>query len=87
MSAPAPAPAGSRSGWLAGAWALAYSPRHPPDLSPSGPSAHELSIALGTCYYDIHPDPHGLRGRGHHVVEPVVGFHTKGQRWIGALED
>lgn len=63
------------------------SPRHPPALSPSGPSAHELSIALGTCYYDIHPYPHGLRGWGHHVVEPVVGFHTKGQRWIGALED
>lgn len=60
---------------------------HPPDLPPSGPSAHELRVALGARYYDIHPDPHGLRGRGHHVVEAVVGFHTEGQRRVGTLED
>lgn len=59
--------------------------RHPPNVSPCGPSAHELRVALGTCYYDIHPDPHGLRRRGHHVVEPVVGLHAEGQRRIGAL--
>lgn len=57
------------------------------NLSPSGPSAHELRVALGARYYDIHPDPHGLRGRGHHVVEAVVGFHTEGQRRVRALED
>lgn len=61
------------------------SPRLPPDPSPSGPSAHELRVALCTCYYDIHPDPHGLWGRGHHVIEAVVGFHTEGQRRVGAL--
>lgn len=60
---------------------------HPPNLSPSGPSAHELRVALGTRYYDIHPDPHGLRGWGHHVVEAVVGLHTEGQRRVRALED
>lgn len=63
------------------------SPCHPPNLSPSGPLAHELRVAFGTRYYDIHPDPHGLRGRGHHVVKAVVSFHTEGQRWIGTLED
>lgn len=63
------------------------SPRHPPDLLLSGPSAHELCVALGTGYYDIHPDPHGLWGRSHHVVEPIMGFHTEGQRWVGALKD
>lgn len=57
------------------------------NLSPSGPSAHELRVALGARYYDIHPDPHGLRGRGHHVVEAVVGFHTEGQRRVRALGD
>lgn len=51
----------------------------------SGPSAHELRVALGTCYYDIHPDPHGLRRRRHHVVEAVVGLHAEGQRRIWAL--
>lgn len=59
--------------------------RHQPDRSPSGPSAHELRIALCTRYYDIHPDPHGLRGRGHHIVKPVMSFHAEGQRWSGAL--
>lgn len=54
---------------------------------PRGPSAHELRVALRPRHYDIHPDPHGLRGRSHHVVEAVVGFHTEGQRWIRALED
>lgn len=53
----------------------------------AGPSAHELRVALGTRYYDIHPDPHGLRGRGHHVVQAVVGFHTEGQRWVRTLGD
>lgn len=53
----------------------------------AGPSAHELRVALGTRYYDIHPDPHGLRGRGHHVVQAVVGFHTEGQRWVWTLGD
>lgn len=52
--------------------------RLPTNLSPSGPSAHELCVALGTRYYDIHPDPHRLRGWGHHVVEAVVGLHTEG---------
>lgn len=60
---------------------------HLPSLSASGPSAHELCVALGTRYYDIHPDPHGLWGWGHHVVQAVVGLHTEGQRRVGALED
>lgn len=59
---------------------------HPPHPLPSGPSAHELCVALGTCYYDIHPDPHGLWGWSHHVVEPIVGFYAESQRRIGALE-
>lgn len=84
----APAPAGSSSGRLAGVWVLVQSLiLIPPSLSSGGPSAHELRVALGTRYYDIHPDPHGLRGRGHHVVEAVVGFYTEGQRRVRALED
>lgn len=79
-----PTPTGSCSGWLAGVWVI--SPSRPPRPLPSGPSAHELCVALGTCYYDIHPDPHGLWGWSHHVVESVVGFHAESQRWVGALE-
>ena len=55
--------------------------------SPSGPSAHELRVALCARNYDVHPDPHGLWGGGHHVVEAVMGLHAEGQRWIWALED
>lgn len=58
----------------------------PPNPSPDGPSAHELRVALSTRHYDIHPDPHGLGGGGHHVVETVVGLHTEGQRRVWALE-
>ena len=46
---------------------------------------HELRVALGSGYYNVHPYPHGLRGRGHHVVESVMSLHTEGQRGIGAL--
>ena len=28
----------------------------------------ELSVTLGSGEEDIHPDPHGLRGRGHQQV-------------------
>lgn len=56
-------------------------------LQPRGPSAQELRVALGARHYDIHPDPHGLGGGGHHVVETVVGLHAEGQRRVWALED
>lgn len=48
-------------------------------------SVHELSVALGPCDDDIHPDAHGLCGRGHHVVQPVMGLHTEGESWVRAL--
>lgn len=50
-------------------------------------SAQKLCVALCTCNYDVHPDPHGLRRRGHHVVQPIMSFHTEGQGWIGTLGD
>lgn len=72
---------------LAAACRLAFRLRAPSVILPPGPSAHELRVALGARYYDIHPDPHGLWGWRHHVVKAVVSLHTEGQRWVGALED
>lgn len=65
-------------------WAVALGTA--PNPWPAGPSAHELRVALGARHYDIHPDPHGLGGGGHHVVEAVVGLHAEGQRRVWALE-
>lgn len=48
-------------------------------------SVHELRVALGSCHDHIHPDPHGLRGGGHHEIQSVVRLHTEGQGGVGAL--
>lgn len=48
-------------------------------------SVHELRVSLGAGDDHVHPDPHGLGRRRHHVVEPVVGLHAEGQRGVGAL--
>ena len=50
-------------------------------------SVHELCVSLRSCDDHVHPDPHGLRRRGHHVVEPVVGLYAEGQGGVRALED
>lgn len=52
----------------------------------SSSSVQELRVSLGTCYYDVHPDPHGLRRGGHHVIEPVVSLDTERQGGVWALE-
>lgn len=46
---------------------------------------HEMHVSFCTRNNNIHPDTHGLRGRSHHVVHPIVGLHTEGQRGVGAL--
>lgn len=79
--------AGSSSGGLLRCLGAQTVPPSSLHLSPAGPSAHELRVALSSRYYDIHPNPHGLRRRSHHVVQAVVGFHTEGQRRVWALEN
>ena len=49
-------------------------------------SVEELCVSLRPGDNDVHPNPHGLRRRSHHVVQPVMGLHTEGQRWVGALK-
>lgn len=51
----------------------------------STPLVHELCVSLRSCDDDVHPDPHGLCCRGHHVVEAVVRLHAEGQGGIRAL--
>jgi len=51
----------------------------------SGASVHELRVPLRPGDDHVHPDPHGVRGRRHHVVEPVVGLHAEGQGRVRAL--
>lgn len=46
---------------------------------------HELGVALSACDDHIHPDPHGLRRGGDHVVDPVVSLHAEGQGGVRAL--
>lgn len=48
---------------------------------------HELRVPLRSRDDHVHPDPHGLGRRGHHVIEAVVGLDAEGQRGVGALED
>lgn len=49
-------------------------------------SVHELCVPLRPRDDHVHPDPHGLRRRRHHEVEPVVGLHAEGEGGVGALE-
>ena len=46
---------------------------------------HEMHVSFSTCDNNIHPDAHGLGGRSHHVVHPIVGLHAERQRGVGAL--
>lgn len=50
-------------------------------------SVHELRVSLRSCDDHVHPDPHGLCRRGHHVVESIVGLHAEGQGGVRTLED
>lgn len=47
---------------------------------------HEMHVSFSTRDNNIHPDTHGLGGRSHHVVHPIVGLHAERQRGVGALE-
>lgn len=49
-------------------------------------SVHELRVALGPGDDHVHPDPHGLGRRRHHVVEAVVGLDAEGQGGVGTLQ-
>lgn len=49
-------------------------------------SVHELRVTFGPRDDHVHPDPHGLRGRRHHEVKPVVGLDAEGEGGVGALE-
>ena len=44
-----------------------------------------MHVSFSTCDNNIHPDAHGLGGRSHHVVHPIVGLHAERQRGVGAL--
>lgn len=46
---------------------------------------HEMHVSFSARNHNIHPDTHGLRRRSHHVVHPIRGLHTEGQRGVGAL--
>lgn len=48
-------------------------------------SVHELCVTFGPRDDHVHPDPHGLRRRRHHEVEPVVGLDAEGEGGVGAL--
>lgn len=54
-------------------------------LPPRMTLVHELRVALCSCYDHVHPDPHGLCRRSHHVVQSVMGLYTEGQGGVGAL--
>lgn len=38
---------------------------------------HELGVSFSTGDDHVHPDPHGLRRGGDHVVDPIVSLHTE----------
>lgn len=46
---------------------------------------HELSVSLRPRDNDVHPNPHGLRRGGDHVVDPVVSLNAEGQGGIRTL--
>ena len=49
------------------------------------PLHHELGVSFCARYYDVHPNPHGLRRGSHHVVDTVMGLHTERQGGVRAL--
>lgn len=54
-------------------------------LRPLTTLVHELRVALCSCNDHIHPYPHSLCRRGHHVVQSVMGLYTEGQGGVRAL--
>lgn len=39
----------------------------------------EVSVTFCPSHYNIHPDPHGFRRWGDHVVDSVMCLDTKGE--------
>lgn len=51
-------------------------------------SQNKVSVAvvlLSGCHHDIHPDPHGFRGRRYHAEEAFEGLQTKRQFGVWTL--